>query len=118
MITMKRICHRLLLLGLCLTVFSLQGCAYRYTYRTGIPPNGEPKVKVWQHILAWGWATPTSPVYLDDLSPSGVSAFGSYISFPNWLCTLVSVGFYSPQTIYVIPGDGFLGDEIEWEDGT
>lgn len=114
---MKKIWHRLLLLGLCLTVVSMQGCAYRYTYRTGIPPNGEPTVKVWQHIVSWGEATPSGPIYLDDLSPSGISEFGSYVSFTNWLCALVSVGFYTPQTIYVVPADRFLGDPPSPKEG-
>lgn len=107
------------LIGLAaLLILSSTGCAYKYTYETGIPPNGDQQVEMWQHIIVWGWFTPTEPIYLDDMSPEGISTFGSYISFTNWLCTLFSVGFYSPQTIYVIPGDGFLGDEIEQAGGS
>ena len=69
----------------CLCALLWQGCAYRYTYKTDIAPTGD-KITRWHHTLAWGWSNP-GPVYLDELSPQGISEFGSYISFTNWVCT-------------------------------
>jgi hypothetical protein len=85
---------------LALAVLS-SGCAYKYSYRTGLPPAGE-KITRWQHIFAWGHSE-TDPVHLDKLCPRPIAEFGCYESFPNWLCTVLTVGFYSPQTIYVVP---------------
>ena len=99
--------------AVCLCVLLSQGCAYRYKYKTDIPPTGD-RITLWRHHLAWGWSNPEA-VYLDEVSPAGVSEFGSYISFTNWLCTFFTLGFYSPQMVYVIPGDGFVGDSPEEE---
>ena len=88
---------------LVVVVLVSSGCAYRYSFVTGQPASGE-KIKMWQHISSWGWNDP-QPIDLDEVSPGGVAEFGSYISFTNWLCTFFTLGFYSPQTAYVIPAE-------------
>lgn len=82
-------------------VLAASGCAYKYSYTTGLPAGGQ-RIEKWQNISGWGWNEP-APVDLDEMSPAGVAEFGSYMSFPNWLCTFFTLGFYSPQTVYVIP---------------
>jgi hypothetical protein len=77
------------------------GCAYKYTYQTGKPKSDE-VVKEWRHITSWGWST-QRPVDLEAMCPAGVAEFGSYMSFPNWLCALGTAGFYSPRTVYAYP---------------
>jgi len=84
-----------------LIIILLTGGCYRFSYKTGLPPSGN-KVTEWRHILVWGISTPEI-VDLDKMSPQGVAEFGSYTSFPNWLCAFFTIGFYSPQTVYVIP---------------
>jgi hypothetical protein len=89
--------------GLAVPLLLCAGC-YKYAYVTGLKPTGQ-EITQWQNITAWGWDEP-EPVYLDKMCPGPVAEFGSYISFPNWLCTFFTLGFWSPQTIYVMPAAG------------
>jgi len=79
-----------------------QSCAYRYTYTTGLPESAT-TITAWKHHWVWGWVNPGCTVDLKKMSPTGVARFGSYESFGNWLCALVTIGFYAPETVYVVP---------------
>lgn len=94
--------HRMLLsVALCLLVLGT-GCAYRYNYTTGLKESDQ-KVELWRHHLVWGWVNPGEPVDLDQYGQHGVARFGSYESFTNWLCALATLGFYAPETVFIIP---------------
>lgn len=97
---------RLLVTTNCIAfVFLTYGCAYRYVFTTGLEPSKTKIVKEWKHIGLWGWIE-VSPFDLNAACPEGVAEFGSYISFPNWLCALTTAGLYSPRTAYAIPVRG------------
>ena len=74
------------------------GCAYRYAFVTELAPATE-RVSEWRHIGLWGWVS-DEPFDLGKACPTGVSEFGSYVSFLNWLPTLVTAGIYAPRTVY------------------
>ncbi len=108
---MKRISF-LLLVVLLLNV----GCAYQFRYQTGLKASDE-KITERRDILGWG-TSDTEPVDLDKLSPGEVAEFGSYTSFPDWLCAFFTLGFYTPQTVYVIPAasDQKVKSEVKHEE--
>lgn len=76
------------------------GCAYKYQFNTGLPPSGT-KVSVTRHISMWG-NVPAEPFNLEEACPKGVAEFGSYITFVNWLPALLSIGLYTPRTVYAV----------------
>lgn len=85
------------------------GCAYRYRFETGLPPQENAKVTEWRHIFFWGWSEPP-PFDLDAACPNGVAEFGSYVNMlTNWPCALLTLGFYSPRTVYAIPARATAG---------
>ena len=86
-------------LVLVLAVLASTGCAYRYQFVTGLPSSGE-RVEEWRHIGLWGWID-AEPVDLEKACPSGVSRFGSYIGFLNWLPGFFTLGLYAPRTVFV-----------------
>ena len=96
----RRLYSTLLLL---LILLGGTGCAYHYKHVTGLPPNSEGRtVTEWRHIGLWGLVE-EDPFDLEKACPEGVAEFGSYVSLPNWLCRLVTIGLYSPRTVYAIP---------------
>ena len=74
------------------------GCAYQYKFTTGAIASGE-GVAEWRHTAAWGY-TETAPFDLDEACPKGVAEFGSYVSVLNWLPALITLGAYTPRTVY------------------
>jgi hypothetical protein len=74
------------------------GCAYRYQFNTGLPPSGV-RVQEWRHIYVWGWVD-AAPFDLEQACPSGVSRYGSYINFGNWLPAFLTLGLYAPRTVF------------------
>ena len=96
--------NKLLVFVLLITfTFFEVGCAsYKYRYMTGEPPATNQKRTEWKHIGLWGLICP-SPYNLEQACPEGVAEFGSYVSFPNWLCAFTTVGLYTPRTVYSIP---------------
>jgi Bor protein len=93
----------LLALALVVAMVAAPGCAYHYKFKTDRPPaQDKAEVTEWKSIGLWGWI---SPGYFDleTACPEGVSEFGSYVSFPNWLCAFFSLGLYTPRTAYAIP---------------
>ena len=87
---------------LALGMLCASGCAYKYTFRTGEPPAEDRSYTEWKHIGLWGWVS-SGPVDLEAACPEGVAEFGSYVSFPNWLCAVLTAGLYSPRTAYAVP---------------
>jgi len=83
---------------LTIVMFGWSGCAYRYQFNTGLPPSGE-RVQEWRHIGLWGWIG-AEPFDLDKACPMGVSRYGSYINFANWLPAFITVGLYAPRTVF------------------
>ena len=66
-----------------LFVLACGGCGYSYTFKTGLPSSSTRVTETEQQGL-FGWVS--NNVYdLDKACPNGVSEFGSYISFTNWL---------------------------------
>ena len=102
--TEERLLRRTLIIfvSIMLSTSMLMGCAYKYTFRTGLEPTLDPGVKEWRHIGIWGYVE-AKPFDLEEACPQGVAEFGSYVSFSNWLCTFFTVGLYSPRTVYAIP---------------
>ena len=88
---------------------SVTGCAYRYKFNTGLVPSDQKETQ-WYHIGAWGYAH-GGPFNLEETCPEGVAEFGSYVNFANWLPAFLTIGLYSPRTVYAIcaqPQDGGL----------
>ena len=80
------------------------GCAYNYTFKTGLPASGQ-RVSETEHQALFGWVSDN--VYdLDKACPNGVSEFGSYISFVNWLPSFLTIGLYTPRTAYAVCSEG------------
>ena len=80
------------------------GCGYSYTFKTGLPASQQ-RVSQTQHQALFGWVS--NNVYdLDKACPSGVSEFGSYISFGNWLPAFLTIGLYTPRTAYAVCSEG------------
>ncbi len=92
-----------LVLALCALLAALPGCAYKYQFRTDLAPTGI-RVERTHHIRVWGHYS-SEPFNLEEACPTGVSEFGSYISFLNWLPALLTLGVYSPRTVYAICGE-------------
>jgi hypothetical protein len=87
---------------LAITVLGQPGCAYRYKFVREEAPSKAKTVKEWRHIGLWGWTKP-APFDLKKACPGGVAEFGSYVSFPNWVFAFVTLGLYSPRTVYAVP---------------
>jgi len=80
------------------------GCAYNYTFKTGLPTSGQ-RVTEKENQSLFGWVS--NNVYdLDKACPNGVSEFGSYISFKNWLPAFFTIGLYTPRTAYAVCSKG------------
>src|SRR5690349_9507853 len=88
--------------ALLLTVLAGPGCAYNYTFKTDQPADRDRIVTEWKSIGLWGYLGPY-PFDLEKACPEGVAEFGSYVSFPNWICAFLSAGLYTPRTVYAIP---------------
>lgn len=84
------------------------GCAYNYTFKTGKAPAPDGKVTEWRHPMLWGWID-AAPFDLEKACPDGVAEFGSYVSILNWPCAVLTLGIYSPRTVYAIPAVGEEG---------
>ena len=91
---------RVVLAVLCIFFMSTTGCAYRYRFKTDLP-SSEKKVTKWYHIGIWGTVS-SRPFNLEQACPGGVAEFGSYVSFFNWLPAIITIGLYSPRTVYAI----------------
>jgi hypothetical protein len=83
-----------------LVTLLLSGCAYRYQFVTGKPPSGT-RVQENRHIAIWGYVE-AAPFDLERSCPNGVSEFGSYVSFLNWLSAFLTIGIYTPRTVYAV----------------
>lgn len=83
------------------------GCANHYVYRTGIEASGPRRtVTEWRHFIAWGLSDERR-LNLESVCEDGaVLEFGSYVSVQNWPLAVLSVGFYSPRTVYAICANG------------
>jgi hypothetical protein len=98
-----------LLIVVVLLMGSVAGCAYRYKFKTGLPPSDQKQTQ-WHHIGLWGHIY-SGPFNLEQACPEGTAEFGSYINFGNWLPAFLTIGLYSPRTVYAIcaqPQDGGL----------
>ena len=94
----RRVVVLLAATSIALASIGATGCAYRYKFATGAAASGE-RVTEWRHIAAWGY-TETAPFDLDEACPNGVAEFGSYVSALNWLPALITIGAYTPRTVY------------------
>ncbi len=90
--------------GVLLCALAFSGCAYNYTFKTGLPPSGK-QVSETEHQVLFGWIG-DNVFDLDKACPNGVAEFGSYVSFANWVPTLVTVGLYTPRTAYAVCSEG------------
>lgn len=91
-----------------LWVLGLLGCTvigcggYRYQFKTGLPPAiPAESVNETRHIGFWGW-TETEPFDLEHACPGGVAEFGSHVSFVNWVPAFLTIGLYTPRTVYAV----------------
>lgn len=80
------------------------GCAYRYTFRTGLP-EGERRVSTTMHQSFFGWSS-DNVFDLEDACPEGTAEFGSRITFLNWLPAFFTLGLYTPRTAYAVCASG------------
>jgi hypothetical protein len=80
------------------------GCAYNYTFKTGLPASDQ-RVTEKENQALFGWKS-DNVFDLDKACPQGVSEFGSYISFKNWLPAFFTIGFYTPRTAYAVCAKG------------
>jgi hypothetical protein len=92
------------LAALAIGALLLPGCAYNYTFRTGLPKMADP-IEQTKHIELWGWLSDDEPFDLEAACPSGVAEFGSYVSFLDWLPSFFTIGIYAPRTIYAYCAD-------------
>jgi hypothetical protein len=76
------------------------GCAYNYTFMTSLPPSSE-RISKTEHQALFGWVS-NNVLDLDEVCPAGVSEFGSYIGFFDWLPAFFTLGLYTPRTAYAI----------------
>jgi hypothetical protein len=86
-------------LPLALAAVLLSSGCFRTTYQTGLPPGGVTKT-VNARYLWWGLAG-SKDVYLDELCPKGPHEFGVKAGFGDVMLTFVTLGIYTPRTIYV-----------------
>ena len=79
------------------------GCgAYRYDFKTGRPPAiPAQSVTETRHLAFWGWMS-GPPFDLEQACPQGVAEFGSRVSFLNWLPAFLTLGLYTPRTVYAV----------------
>ena len=78
-----------------LFVLACGGCGHSHTFKTG-PPSPSTRVTETEQQGLFGWVRYN--VYdLDKACPNGVSEFGSYISFTNWLPSFFTLGLYTPR---------------------
>ena len=91
----RRIISRVALTAI---LIAANGCAYKYQFETGLPSSGK-IVSETQHQGLFGWVS-DNVFDLEQACPTGVSEFGSYISFTNWLPAFLTIGLYTPRTAY------------------
>lgn len=92
--------HRIVIAALAVVVLTTSGCAYRYRFETGLPAS-KTRVSEWRHIGLYGYVG-GQPFDLEQACPNGVAEFGSKINFLNWLPALLTVGLYTPRTVYAV----------------
>ena len=92
------------LVSLVALAIASSGCAYKYQFQTGLP-GSETVVAETQHQSLFGHVS-DNVFDLEKACPSGVSEFGSYISFTNWLPAFLTLGLYTPRTAYAVCATG------------
>ena len=98
---MQRLSSRIFVLLLTIVLAgTVAGCGYRYRFHTDLPPSGT-RVTETRHFALWG-LTETAPFDLEEACPSGVAEFGSYVGFLDWLPALLTIGIYTPRTVYAV----------------
>jgi hypothetical protein len=89
--------------ALLVCLMTVSSCAYRYRFRTELPPSDVRKSET-HHMAFWGHKS-GAEFDLESACPNGVSEFGSHISFLNWLPSFLTIGLYTPRTVYAICAD-------------
>jgi len=96
---------RVVVMSLALAWVGTTGCAFKYEFRTGLPP-GDREVSELRHIGMWGHVGGSEPFDLHAACPEGTASFGSQITFLNWLPAFFSLGTYSPRTVTAVCAKG------------
>ncbi len=90
------------LLFIILGIFVISSC-YTTSFKTKYRRTGVEQEKM-AHFFLWGLVPPQKEIDLDKFCPDGVSDFKAQKTFLDGFLTFITIGIYSPKSVFVYCG--------------